>query len=116
MEAKILLLAALISAAAAADAAQLLSGSTDPNAPVSGVQYESVFSTYRPHQEPAIAPWRDVNDEVARVGGHVGITGGAGAHGAHGKDPAKPATVTTEGGQPPLRSAPKAPAGGAHTH
>jgi hypothetical protein len=116
MQPKIFLLAALLSAAASAGAAQPLPRSTDPHAPVSGVQYESVFSGYRPHQEPAIAPWRDVNDEVARVGGHVGIIGGAGGHGSHGESKAKSPTAKTEDSQPPVGSAPKAPAGGAHTH
>jgi hypothetical protein len=113
VQTKILSLVALVSAAASAGAAQPLPRSTDPNAPVPGVQYESVFSGYRLHQEPAIAPWRDVNDEVARAGGHVGIMGGAGGHGSHGKSTAKSPTAS---GQPPVGSAPKAPAGGAHTH
>jgi hypothetical protein len=116
MQANPLLLAALMSAAAAANAAQPLSGSTDPKSGVPSGQYESVLSGYRPYEEPAIAAWRDVNDEVARVGGHVGIMGSAGGHGAHGKDPAKSATETTESGQPPMPSTPKPPAGGPHSH
>ena len=114
MQTKILLLATLVSAAAPAAAAQPLSRSTDPNATAPSVQYESVFSAYRPHQEPSIAPWRDVNDEVARTGGHVGIMGGAGGHRSHGT--AKSPSATTKSGESPLRSAPKGPAGGAHTH
>jgi hypothetical protein len=115
MQASIWLLAALVSAAGSAAAAQPLPGSIDPNAAAPAVQYESVFSAYRPYQEPVVAPWRDVNDEVARAGGHVGIMGGAAGHGAHGKQAVKPPTVTTEGGQPPIRSAPTAPAAG-HSH
>jgi hypothetical protein len=116
MQTDILLLAALVSAAASAGAAQPLPRSTDPNAPIPGVQYESVFSGYQPYREPEVTPWRDVNDEVARAGGHVGIMGGASGHGSHGKSTAKSPTAKTERDQPPVGSAPKAPAAGAHTH
>ena len=55
----------------------------DPAAPVPAVKYESAFSGYRGFREEPIAHWRDVNDEVARAGGHIGIVGGAqGGHGA----------------------------------
>ena len=53
----------------------------DPAAPVPTVKYDSAFSGYRGFREEPLAPWRAVNDEVARVGGHIGIVGGAG-HGA----------------------------------
>lgn len=56
---------------------------TDPAAVVPPVKYESAFTGYRPFREKKLAPWRDVNDEVGRVGGHVGIVGGAGRHAAH---------------------------------
>jgi len=48
----------------------------DPAAPQSAAQplkYESAFEGFRPFQEQDVASWRDVNDEVARVGGHVGV-------------------------------------------
>lgn len=51
----------------------------DPAAPVPAVKYDSAFSGYRGFREEPLAPWRGVNDEVARVGGHIGIVGGAGA-------------------------------------
>jgi hypothetical protein len=100
---------------------------TDPAARVPQATYRSAFETYVPYREQAIVPWRDVNDEVARVGGHAGIFRGAG-HGAQGHSmPEKPAGGepaaggTEGGGQPPLRGAPKAPegktpAGGHHGH
>jgi len=68
---------------------QPLSNPADPQAAVPPAKYESAFAGYRPYREEKVAPWRDVNDDVARVGGHVGIVGGAGGHAAHGA--AKPA-------------------------
>lgn len=59
----------------------------DPAAPAPAVKYESAFSGYRGYREEPLAPWRGVNDEVARVGGHIGIVGGA--HGTQ-KPAAKP--------------------------
>lgn len=53
------------------------SGPADPGAPVPAFRYESVFTDYRPYREEKLAPWRDVNDEVARIGGHIGILKGA---------------------------------------
>ena len=89
---------------------------TDAAAASPTVSYRSAFEGYRPFKEEAVTDWRALNDEVGRVGGHVGIMGGAGGHGAHGSGAAKPAAVTTDGGQPPVRGAPKAPAGDAHKH
>jgi len=48
----------------------------DPAAPVPAPQYQSTFEGYRGFRETPLAPWRDVNDEVARVGGHIGILRG----------------------------------------
>lgn len=45
----------------------------DPAAPAPVFQYESAFKGYRSYRETPLAPWREVNDEVARVGGHLGI-------------------------------------------
>jgi hypothetical protein len=53
----------------------------DPAAPVPAFKYESPFAGYPTYREQQLAPWRDVNDDVARAGGHIGIFGGAG-HGA----------------------------------
>lgn len=49
----------------------------DPSAPVSAFRYESVFTDYQPYRDEKLAPWRDVNDEVALIGGHIGILKGA---------------------------------------
>src|SRR5688500_11980848 len=98
----------------------------DPAAKAPPVRYESVFSGYTPCREEKIAPWRDLNDEAARVGGHVGIFGGAGhaGHAAGAKSaPSKPVTgqpaagkSKEPAGQPPARSAPQAPQGGHQGH
>ena len=42
-------------------------------APVMAVpKYESAFDGYRGHADEKIRPWREVNDEAAAIGGHVG--------------------------------------------
>jgi hypothetical protein len=65
----------------------------DPAAPVPVVKYESAFAGYRGFREEPLAPWRDVNDEVARIGGHIGIMRGAGSQApATGRPPARPTT------------------------
>lgn len=58
----------------------------DPKARVPPVEYRSAFAGYRPHAEPELAPWRAVNDEVGRIGGHVGMQ----RKGAAGKSAPKP--------------------------
>jgi hypothetical protein len=55
-----------------------------PDAPVPTAQYESVFAGYVSYREEKLVPWREVNDAVARAGGHIGILRGA----------AKPAATT----------------------
>jgi hypothetical protein len=67
----------LLLAAAAGGAAFAQSGdANDPRAPeakVPAVTYQSAFQDYRPYREQELASWREVNEEVARVGGHVGV-------------------------------------------
>jgi hypothetical protein len=50
--------------------------------------YASAFKDYRPYADPEIARWREVNDEVGRLRGHVGHV--APQPGAAGKPAAKP--------------------------
>ena len=86
----------------------------DPAAPVPAAPYRSAFEGYRPFKEEQIVDWRTLNAEVGAAGGHIGIMGGAGGHAGHGANAAKPPAgkpVTTEGGQTPVRGAPKAPEG-----
>ena len=44
----------------------------DPKAAVPAHRYDSVFRSYRPYADPQLARWREVNEEVGRLGGHVG--------------------------------------------
>jgi len=57
---------------------------TDSGTAVPVVKYESAFTGYLPFHDEKLAPWREVNDEAARVGGHLGIFGDAAGHAGHG--------------------------------
>lgn len=45
----------------------------NPDAFAPSFSHESALTGYRGFREAPLVPWRDVNDEVARVGGHLGI-------------------------------------------
>jgi hypothetical protein len=84
--------------------AQSPSSTLDPlqsGARVPTVKYESAFESYAPYQEQPLAGWRAVNDEVGRVGGHVGMFSGQGGSKARPSD--------SPAGQSPARNAPAAP-------
>jgi hypothetical protein len=68
-------------------------GPADPQATVPAPTYQSAFTGYQRLRDDALAPWREINDEVARIGGHMGMFGGA--HAGHG---VKPAPTTAPGG------------------
>jgi hypothetical protein len=51
---------------------------TDPAATVPPAEYRSAFTEYRRSSEPKLAPWREVNEEVGRLGGHRGHVRGEG--------------------------------------
>lgn len=97
---------------------------TDAAASAPTASYRSAFEGYQPFREEPIADWKALNAEVGAAGGHIGIMGGADGHAGHG-GAAKPSAgkpVATEGGQAPVRGAPKAPgdsaqkpAGAAHS-
>ena len=72
--------------------------SAAPGAAVPAVKYDSAFAGYTPYRDEKLASWREVNDEAARVGGHLGIFGGA-AHGGH--PSAKPAVKPQSSGTMP---------------
>ena len=55
----------------------------EPSAPAPGILYQSAFENYRAYRDEPLADWRTVNDEVSRVGGHVGILRSAGAKPEH---------------------------------
>lgn len=44
----------------------------DPARAVPPVRYQSVFTGFRGQPDDKQAPWRESNDEVRRLGGHVG--------------------------------------------
>lgn len=67
------MLFALAAATAGSAAAQARPDPTDAKAKAPPVEYRSAFEGYKPYAEPELAPWRGVNDEVRRAGGHTGI-------------------------------------------
>ena len=44
----------------------------DSKAAVPARAYESAFKDYRPYADPEVARWRQANEEMGRLGGHVG--------------------------------------------
>ena len=48
------------------------SGPADPSAAVPTLRYESAFAGYRRHADEKPLSWREANEEVHRLGGHVG--------------------------------------------
>ena len=67
----------------------------DPQATTPPAAYRSAYEGYRPLRDQKPASWRDANNEVARVGGHLGIF--SGAHAGHGKN--APANPSAAGGK-----------------
>lgn len=49
----------------------------DPKASAPARAYESGFKDYRPYVDPVLARWRDANDEMGRLNGHVGHVPGS---------------------------------------
>lgn len=105
----------VIAAVAPIAAAQQQVVQPDPGnsaAPVPALNYHSAFAGYRSYREEPLAPWRGVNEEVTRAGGHSGIFGGG--HKGHdsSKPAAKPAAPKPDSSLEPAPSAP----GGGHQH
>lgn len=69
----------------------------DPGVKAPPMRYESAFTSYQSFRDEKLAPWREVNDEVGRIGGQAGIFGEAGG--------AKSVTNTP----PPATTSPQAP-------
>ena len=67
-----LLLAALAAGNAVAQSAAR-PDPADPSVRVPETVYRSAFDDYRRHDLSKQIPWRAANEEVGRVGGHVGI-------------------------------------------
>jgi hypothetical protein len=76
-------------AAQAQERAYMSALAADANAPVAEARYDSAFTGYQPFREQKLVPWREVNDDVHKAGGHIGIF--RGAHGQHGAKPASAA-------------------------
>ena len=69
---------ALVAAALPACAQQKARpGPADAAASVAAAGYDSAFSDYVKDSEVAPAQWKEVNDEVGRIGGHAGYMRGA---------------------------------------
>jgi hypothetical protein len=67
------LAAAAFTCAAAAAGAQTPGQPTRDGPVAAPPPYRSAFKDYRPYAEEPLAPWREVNETVQRVGGHVGV-------------------------------------------
>jgi hypothetical protein len=72
--------------------AQSRGNPADPTVAVPATRYSSAFAGYQPLGDEKIAPWREINDEVARIGGHLGMfriqppgspTAATGGHAGH---------------------------------
>lgn len=72
MLARILAVGALACATAAAGAQTPAQPPADRGA-APPLTYRSAYESYRPYAEEPLAPWREVNDTVERVGGHAGV-------------------------------------------
>src|SRR5512145_912486 len=44
----------------------------DPSVPGTSLRYESAFEGYQDVQDRKLAPWKDANEEMGRLGGHSG--------------------------------------------
>ena len=63
----------------------------DPSARSPSPAYTSAFEAYRPYVAPALAPWRETNGEMGRLGGHSGhVAGSAPARGPAATAPKPP--------------------------
>lgn len=66
----------------------------DPSAAVPAPIHSSAFSNYQPLGTEKPGAWRELNDEVGRVGGHIGIlrsgaASKAGSHAVHQAEPSR---------------------------
>lgn len=100
--AALLLAATLAPISGLAAQASAATSPASPDTPVRLPVYESAFTGYRNYQDEKPASWREVNDEVGRIGGQAGIFGGAG-HAGHGGGK----TVTNT--LPPTAATPQTP-------
>jgi hypothetical protein len=64
---------AAIALAAGAAHAQSRPKPEDPRSAAPPPARSSAFEGYRPYRDEPVGSWREVNDEVGRVGGHSGV-------------------------------------------
>ena len=62
----------------------------DSKAIVPARPYESAFKDYRPYVDPDVARWREANEAMGRLGGHVGHVPGSVPPRGAAPQPAKP--------------------------
>jgi hypothetical protein len=101
---RFLILTVAIAAVAAPAMSDAQRNAADPAAVVPLSPYVSVFTGYRGYQDMPAADWRAQNDEMGRLGGHVGQLRPDDAAPAIGSGPAET-----------LPNAPASPSGG-HGH
>lgn len=98
MQVKLAALSCAIAAAWLSPAAAQQTGRkhpADPSVAVAAPPYASAFAGYRPLGSEKPAPWRELNDEAGRAGGHIGIlrSGAAapatGSHAGHKAEPSR---------------------------
>ena len=113
-------LSALALDAAAQQNPSTLPQPADPAVSVPKAVYQSGFEGYVPFREQELASWPKVNEEVGKVGGHVGVfRGGHAGHGAAKPAPTKPAPAQSAAKkEPPTGPSPEraAPQGGHQGH
>jgi|GEM_PF-2946932 len=82
---------ALAAAYAAGAAAQQAArpDPADPAAATKATVYEPALKDYRPYADPALARWREANEEVRRLGGHRGQAPASGKPAAQSADGAR---------------------------
>lgn len=70
-------LAASVAASAAAQGTARPDPADPKAAAPSRPAYESAFKDYRPHTDPEVGRWRESNEEMGRLKGHVGHVPGS---------------------------------------
>jgi hypothetical protein len=75
--------ALVVPAAHAQERAAATPPPANAEARVPQTKYDSAFTGYQPFREQKLAPWRELNEEVHKAGGHVGIFGGTPALAPH---------------------------------
>lgn len=100
---KSLIAASIAAAFSAAAGAQQAAAPAEAKASVPPVVHQSPFAGYRVHAEAKPAPWREVNDEVARIGGWKAYAREAyeAAQAAEKSAPASQPAMGAHGAKPP---------------